>query len=247
MTETGRITDDGLARLRARIGIPEPHTAPPRYLRAGTDAFRHVAEACGDDNPMWCDPDHAATTRWGGPIAPPALVGGDSLIGEDEVVEVAPDQRDLMKGDPLRGVHAFYAASGREWWAPLPPGQRVTRRNALVAVDDKASELAGRAIHEWAAQVFRIDGGPLLSVQYRDMVRTERTEARARKKEATREPHEWSEAELTEIDLHYAGEAPRGPEPRWWEDVEEGDEIDPIVKGPLTVTDIVSWHTGMGM
>ncbi|MFO7592365.1 MAG: hypothetical protein R6X23_16015 [Acidimicrobiia bacterium] len=247
MTESGRITEEGLRRLRSRIGVPEPHTAPPRYLRADTDAFRHVAEAYGDDNPMWSDPEHGKTTPWGGPIAPPALVGGDSLIGEDEVAEVAPEHRELLKGDPLRGVHAFYAASGREWWAPLPPGQRVLRRNALVAVEDKASRFAGRAIHEWTAQVFRIAGGPLLSAQYRDMVRTERTEARAREKEAAREPYQWSDAELAEIDAQYARETPRGREPRWWEDVEEGDEIGPLVKGPLTVTDMVCWHTGMGM
>ena len=64
-----------------------------------------------------------------------------------------------MKGDPLRGVHAFYAASAREWWAPLLPLRRVFRRNALVAVLDKPSEFAGRAIHEWTAQVFRDDDG----------------------------------------------------------------------------------------
>ncbi len=33
----------------------------------------------------------------------------------------------------------------------------------------------------------------------------------------------------------------------WFEDVAEGDEITPIVKGPLRVTDMVCWHVGMGM
>ncbi|MSO79042.1 MAG: hypothetical protein EXQ79_05495 [Acidimicrobiia bacterium] len=247
MSDHSRITEEGLALLRERVGIPEPHTAPPRYLAPDVDAFRHVAQCYGDDNPLWCDPDYATASRWAGPIAPPPLVGGDSLIGEDEVVEVAPEHRDLMKGDPLRGVHAFYAASGREWWAPLRPGTRVWRRNALVAAQDKASELAGRAIHEWTAHAFQAHEGPVLSAQFRDMVRTERTEARSRKKEAAREPQQWSEDELAVIDAQYAQEAPRGATPRWWEDVAEGDELTPIVKGPLTVTDIVCWHTGMGM
>ncbi|MFI5043699.1 MAG: MaoC family dehydratase N-terminal domain-containing protein, partial [Acidimicrobiales bacterium] len=137
---TGEITDDGVARLRARIGIPEPHPMPPHYREPGTDAFRIVAEAYGDDNPLWCDPAYGAATRWNGPIAPPVLVGGDTLIGEDEVTAVPDDLRDLMKGDPLRGVHAFYSASAREWWAPLRPDHRIWRRNALVAVLDKPSE-----------------------------------------------------------------------------------------------------------
>jgi acyl dehydratase len=245
--ETGRITDEGIARLRARIGVPEPHTAPPHYRRAGTDAFRNVAMAYGDDNPLWADPDYGGQTRWGGPIAPPPLVGGDTLIGEDEVPEVPAGQRDLMKGDPLRGVHAFYSASAREWWAPLRPGLRCFRRNALVAVLDKPSEFAGRAVHEWTAQVFRDEHGRVLSGQYRLMIRTERTKARERKKYDAIQPHRYSDEEIAEIDEQYARERPRGAEPRWWEEVSEGDEVGPMVKGPLTVTDMICWHAGMGM
>jgi len=244
---TGRITDEAVERLRARIGVPEPHPQPPHYLRPDLDAFRHVAESYGDDNPLWSDPDYAATTRWGGPIAPPPLVGGDTLIGEDEVTEVAPEHRELMKGDPLRGVHAYYASSSREWWAPLTPGHRVWRRNALVGALDKSSEFAGRAVHEWTAQVFRTDDGTMLSGQYKNMIRTERSEARERKKEKPPKLEPYDDDAIAAIDEQYAHESPRGPDPRWWEDVEEGDELGPMVKGPLTVTDMVCWHVGMGM
>jgi len=244
---TGEITDEAVARLRARIGIPEPHPQPPHYLRPGTDAFRHVAEAYGDDNPLWCDPAHGPTTRWGEPIASPVLVGGDTLIGEDEVTEVAAEHRDLMKGDPLRGVHAFYSASAREWWAPLGPDRRVARRNALVGVHDKASEFAGRAVHEWTGQVFQEVGGPLLSAQYRLMIRTERRKAREAKKYDAVVVEPYTDEAIDAITEQYLAEAPRGAEPRWWEDVAEGDVVGPMVKGPLQVTDIVCWHVGMGM
>jgi acyl dehydratase len=241
------ITDEAVARLRARIGIPEPHPLPPHYRLPDADAFRHVANAYGDDNPLWCDPDYAAGTRWEGLIAPPPLVGGDTLVGEDEVTEVPPEARELMKGDPLRGVHAFYSASAREWWAPLRPGRRVARRNALVGVFDKPSEFAGRAVHEWTAQVFRDEDGTLLSAQFRLMIRTERTKARERGRYDAVEIRPYSDEEIAEIEAQYAAERPRGAEPRWWEDVAEGDEVGPMVKGPLTVTDIVCWHVGMGM
>ena len=85
MSESGVITDEGVERLRARIGVPEPHPQPPHYFRPGIDAFRNVAVAYGDDNPLWCDPAYGPGTRWASPIAPPPLVGGDTLIGEDEV------------------------------------------------------------------------------------------------------------------------------------------------------------------
>jgi len=247
VTDRAGITEEGVARLRARIGVPEPNPAPPHYRCPTTDAFRHVAEAYGDDNPLWCDPAYAAGTRWGGPIASPALAGGDSLIGDDEVPEVAADHRELMRGDPLRGVHAYYSASSREWWAPLRPDRALRRRNALVGVLDKPSEFAGRSVHEWTAQVFR-DDESLLAAQLRLMVRTERGEARERGSERDRTgPEPYSDEQLAAIDEQYARERPRGAEPRWWEDVREGDELDPLVKGPLTVTDMICWHAGMGM
>jgi acyl dehydratase len=245
--KTAGITDEAVERLRARIGVAEPHPQPPHYTVLTTDVFRHVAEAYGDDNPLWCDPAYGTKTVWGGAIAPPVLVGGDTLVGEDEVTEVAPEQRELMKGDPLRGVHAFYSASAREWWAPLRPGARVRRRNALVGVLDKPSEFAERAVHEWTGQVFRVEDGPLLSAQYRLMIRTERTKARERKKYDDVELAPYTDEQIAEIEAQYASERARGAEPRWWEDVAEGDTVGPMVKGPLTVTDVVCWHVGMGM
>jgi hypothetical protein len=243
----GRIIEEGITRLRARIGVPEPNPVPPQYLRPGLDAFRNVATAYGDDNPLWCNEGYGRATRWNSPIAPPPLVGGDSLVGEDEVAEVPPDLRELMRGDPLRGVHAFYSASSREWWAPLLPDRRVRRRNALVGVLDKASQLAGRAVHEWAAQVFREYDGPALSGQYRLMIRTERSEARKSRKHEASPLVPYTDEQIAEIEAQYELEEPRGSTTRWWEDVCVGDEIGPLVKGPLTVTDIICWHVGMGM
>ncbi len=243
------ITDEGVERLRRRIGVAHPHPQPPRYYVPNEDSFRHVAEAYGDDNPLWCDPIHGRNSRWGSAIAPPPLVGGDTLIGEDEVTSLDRETAALLRGDPLRGVHAFYSGSYREWWNPLLPGTRVTRRNALVGVHDKQGEFAGRAVHEWSAEVFAAAGGPVLAGQYRLMIRAEREKATERKKNDQIEIRPYSDDDLAAIDDIYRGERDRrrGREPRYWEDVEEGDGLGPLVKGPLRVTDMVVWHTGMGM
>jgi acyl dehydratase len=243
----GQITDDAVVRLRARIGIPVRNPAPPHYLEPGLDAFRIVAQAYGDDNPLWSDRDYAAATRWGEPIAPPAMVGGDTLIGEDEPVETTEAGRALLKGDPLRGVHAFYAGSSREWWAPLTAGRRLRRRDALVGVHDKDSEFAGRAVHEWTGQLFATGTGGPLSAQYKLMIRTERKKAREKKKYAAIKPYVYSDAEIEEIERSVLAERRRGAVPRYWEDVADGDMLGRLVKGPLTVTDIVCWHVGVGM
>ena len=250
---TGSITDAGVAALRRRIGVVRPHPQPPHYHRPDTDAFRHVAEAYGDDNPLWCDPAHAAGTVWAGPIAPPPLNGGDTLIGENEITTLDADTRSLLRGDPLRGAHAYYAGSFREWWNPLRPGTRVTRRDALVGVHDKASEFATRAVHEWTGEVFAApdtgDSGEVLAAQYRLMIRTERTRAESVGKYDDTEIVPYSDEEIVRIEEASAAEADRrrGAETRWFEDVEVGDELPSLVKGPLRITDIVCWHVGMGM
>ena len=51
---SGAITDEAVERLRARIGVAVPRTQPPHYRCPNEDAFRIVAEAYGDDNPLWC-------------------------------------------------------------------------------------------------------------------------------------------------------------------------------------------------
>jgi acyl dehydratase len=245
--QVGRITDDGVAALRARIGKPQVYPAPPHFRRPGTDAFRHVAWAYGDDNPLWSDPDYAAASCWAGPLAPPPMIGGDSLIGEDALTSEELAAQHELKGDPLRGVHAFYAASEREWWAPLRTNQRIQRRTALVGVLDKPSEFGGRGIQEWTAQAFQTESGALLGAQYRMMYRAEREKSREKKKYDAVAIEPWTDERLAEVDTGYASERPRGAEPRWWEDVAVGDTIGPLVKGPLTVTDMVCWHVGMGM
>ncbi|MHC4494079.1 MAG: FAS1-like dehydratase domain-containing protein [Planctomycetota bacterium] len=241
------ISDEGVAKLRMRIGIPVPSLVSPHYRVPNEDAIRHFAHAVGDDNPLWCDAEYAKKTKWKGTIAIPSLVGGDCVVGMDEITEIPQDKKSLMKGDPLRGVHAFYSGMAREWWAPLRPGHTVWKREALVGVLDKKSEFAERAIHEWSGQVFRDDLNTLLAAQYRLMIRTERKKAVAKGKYKEVELKPYSSEQLAEIDAQYASEKPRGAEARLWEDVREGDEIEPRVKGPLTVTDMICWHMGVGM
>ncbi len=251
MSTDPAITDERLAALRRRIGVPAPHPQPPWYRSPGPDAFRHVAEAIGDDNPLWCEPQYATASVWAGPIASPSLNGGDTLVGENEVAELDGETRALLKGDPLTGAHAYYAASAREWWSPLRPESTIGRRNALVGALDKTGEFAGRTVHEWTAEVFGTASG-MLSAQYRLMIRTDRGAVERRSSEtppAEVEIRPYTPEQLAEIDAAYAAEPARrrGAAPRWWEDVAVGDSLGPLVKGPLRVTDMIVWHTGMGM
>ena len=61
-----KITEAGLDDLRSRIGVKIENTIEPWNYEATRDAIRHYAHGIGDDNRLWCDPDYAAKTRYGG-------------------------------------------------------------------------------------------------------------------------------------------------------------------------------------
>ena len=66
-----KITDEALDALRRRLNVRIENTLEPWCHEATRDAIRHYAHGIGDDNPLWCDPDYAANTRWGGIVALP--------------------------------------------------------------------------------------------------------------------------------------------------------------------------------
>ena len=49
------------------------------------------------------------------PDPPPVRLGHHAR--RDQLHELR--EKALLKGDPIRGAHAFYSGSFREWWEPL--------------------------------------------------------------------------------------------------------------------------------
>jgi hypothetical protein len=54
----------------------------------------------------------------------------------------------------------------------------------------------------------------------------------------------WAEDELAPIEEAQLAERPRGAADRIWEDVQVGDLLEPVIKGPLCLTDMIAWYTG---
>jgi acyl dehydratase len=239
----GVLTDESIARSRLRLGVPNPQYNKPHNLEVSQDGARHFAYGYGDDNPLYCDPEYAAGTRWGALIAPPTFL---YTMGEDAAPKPDPETKALLKGDPFAGLGSYQAVMEFEWWRPLQLGDRCRVLQAQVGVQPKTSSFGGRTAHITHDYLYTNGVGEMHAVRRGTWINAERHTSKKRAKEKL-EQHPYTPEQLAEIDAAYAAETRRGAEPRYWEDVTVGDVMQPKVKGPLTVTDVVVWHLGWGM
>jgi acyl dehydratase len=243
--EFGRLTAGGIEAFRGKIGVDWPYSRWTTWNEAAArDGIRHYANGFGDDNPLWCDPDYAAKTRWGGIVAPPGFLEGAGLTPK---VTTPPEVRARGKG-ALSGVHMFWAGDHINFFAPVREGDRIWVRRFYVDIQEKPrSRFGGRSALSVRRRVYWNDNGELIAIWDADFVHTERATAAQRNTEdKPLEQHSYSTAELEEIDRHYAMESVRGGEKRYIEDVAVGDELPTRYRGPLIVGDVIAWLQGNG-
>lgn len=232
-----KITEAGLDNLRQRIGRKIVGSVEPWCYEATRDNIRHYAHGIGDDNPLWCDPDYAAQSRYGTIVACPSF-----LFACDRIVS------GYVGGLP--GVHAMWAGADWTWHEPIRRNDAITTEAHLKDLVEHQTRFAGRAFQ----QIYHVDffnqHGTKIAEADSWCFRTDRDEARERgtKYDAVkgRPPHRYSDAELERFYELYAREEVRGAVPRYWEDVEEGEALPPIAKGPMTVTGFIAFAQGWG-
>lgn len=230
-TGDAAITPEALAALKARIGIEYP--AKGWNQIACKDAIRHFAEGLGDDNPLWCDEDYAQKTRYA-IIAPPTFLYSCSSVGA------------IVAGLGLPGVFALYAEDDWEFFQPVLVGDEIRGVHKLVGVEEKPSRWGGRSVHQFLQTTYYNQRGEAVAQYVNRIIRAERTKAREHGKYEGIGKYRYTEEELARIEKDYDREERRGANPRYWEDVQIGDDTGQVVKGPLTVTDMVTWLMGWG-
>jgi acyl dehydratase len=238
----GKITDESVERARRRIGRRMP-AVPAWYREAHPDSMRHFAWSFGDDNPLFCEPDYADTTRWGSMIASPFYAANlyepisDPLTAEERA----------RTAHALAGLHEFHASSEFWFYKPVVPGDRAFAAKWVSAVDVKESSFGGgksvlRYIDEFCETHRR---EPIWRHQSM-FIHTEREAAKKAGKEKADPTPAYTPADIEEIEAAVMAEKIRGAQPRYFEDVAVGDAIPTITKGPMTITDIIGSHIGRG-
>jgi acyl dehydratase len=231
------ITDDGLNDLKRRIGVPIVGSLEPWCHEATRDNIRHYAHGIGDDNPLWCNPEYAEKSRFGGITALPSFLFSTSRIISGYV-------------GGLPGVHAMWAGADWSWHAPIRRNDEIRTEAHLKDLISHETKFAGRAIQQIYHVDFYNQRNELLAEADSWCFRTERDAARERgvKYTEVREKgiRQYTKEELEEFYNLYAAEKPRGSEPRYWEDVNVGDELPTMPKGPMTVTGFIAYAQGWG-
>lgn len=232
-----KITENGLDELRQRIGQKIGATAEPWCYEATRDNIRHYAHGIGDDNPLWCDPDYAAKTQYGGIIALPSFLFATSRIVSGYV-------------GGLPGVHAMWSGADWQWHQPIKRNDTIRTEAYLKDLIEHETRFAGRAVQQiYHVDFFNQDGDKVAEADSW-CFRTERDHAREQgskyKEVRAREPRRYSTEEIQEAYKLYAQEEVRGSTPRYWEDVKEGEALPTMFKGPMTVTGFIAYAQGWG-
>jgi acyl dehydratase len=224
----GKFTDEMLANMRALIGTELRTDACLNNEHATRLAILRFCEGIGDDNPLWTDGEYAETGPYGTLVAPPSFIF--ACLGSVQV------------GWP--GLGGFHCETKMQFNAPIRVSDKISAKVVFDGFDGPIadSNFGGRRIKDYLRQEYRNQDNELVATFICSRMRFERSEMQARRESRKIElPHPWADAELEQVENDILAETPRGATPRYWDDVNVGDEIDVITKGPLGLTDFIAF------
>lgn len=234
MTSTDQapaLWDGALDEARSLIGVDLRRHDHSWNSEAHPDSVRHFCWGIGDDNPLFCDPKYGVKSRWGSGLAP-----GCFLYTVDSTV-VAPK---------LRGIQWMYGGTRWEWYKPIRHHERFATKVRLLEAVEKRGGKAQTFIVQTGESLFYGTDGNLIARAIGTTARTPRARAEGGLKYEPRAAHRYTAQELEDIGREIAAEQVRGGKLRTWEDVQIGDNLQPVLKGPLTITDMICWYSGAG-
>ncbi len=229
----GRITDETLATARQMIGVRLRPEGP--YLQDVTpDTIRNFCNGVGDMNPLYRDMEYGRNSQYGSVLASPMFPMAYGWIGRTRW--------------GLPGVHGFFGGNDWEFFRNLRPGDRVTAIERVAAVEEKKSRFSGRLAIQFSEGQFFNQRDELIARVLGWCTRHERKAARDKGKYRNIEKYEYRDDEIEHINATILNEENtiRGRDIRYWDDVNVGDELPAIARGPLSNMDTQSFLVGCG-
>lgn len=227
------ITQEMIANMREKLGVKLRIDNAVHNEYATRMAILKFAEGIGDPNPLWSDPEYAKTSRYGSIIAPPSFIWACFA--------------QIQFG--WRGLGGFHAGCDVEFLKPIFIGDKISAECVFENFEGpKASSFAGEIIIDHYTNQYWNQTGDLVAKYHWRVVHYARSKAQEKNNGNKIDlPHPWKDEQLKQIEKEILSEEVRGRKPRYWEEVEVGDELQPVVKGPLGVTDEIAYIIGGGV
>jgi len=231
-TKHTKITDEIVSRARGRIGKSWKPREPFFNTQATRDTIRHFCNGIGDTNPLYRDEEYAQKSRFGKIVAPPCFLY--SIYWP------------VALGLLMPGLHAWHAGNDWEWFKPILEGDEFSCEVTPTKLEEKESLMAKRTFIGHDETNFINQRGEIIAKVEGWSVIAERQAAQQGGKYRDLTRASYSTERLREIQAAYERELIRGATPRYWEEIQIGDELNPVIKGPLSVRDIICFMMGAG-
>jgi len=194
------------------------------------DTIRHFCYGTDDDNPLYMDPEYAAETKYGKLIAPPGYLF--SVLYP------------ILHGKPMQApLASLIGGVTCEWFRPIYVGDRlhaVSKQDKFFEKINKQDRRLNFVISEISyldekdELVGKANGTMIMATQVGAAVMFERP------------INCLSEEQLAELENTFRAEKRTGAGTICFEDVEVGRKIPSMVRGPLTIGDMVAWNAAIG-
>lgn len=241
-----KITDEDIERARKQIGIPQRRHLEVFNTVAAIDTMRHFAFGlASDENPLWHDESYGAKTRWRGLIGHPLYI---QTMGINETPPYSEEIKSLFRG-LFRGVGKYLASADWSFYRPVLPGDVAYEEytTSAITVKENSTFSGGRSVIDAYRSLFVDRNGIPIAVREHALVNAERRGSQEAGRYRDTQKATYTKDDIAKIDAIYAAEQRRGAEPRWYEDVEVGEKLTPVAKGPLTMVDMICRHIATGM
>lgn len=218
--------------------------AYPVFHRVATkELIFHMACAADYYNPLWRDENYAKNTRWGGIIAPPVFQHCIShRAGLWCPLKVPSDLGTLdlaFRGDYWDFFKPIHVGDSFRVWVGRPQIEDITRL-------DESAQRRFR-ITQTISYINQNDEVTGICYEHRDANILPQVNKANEKPIKFASEFIYTDEDIADIDKIADSEEIRGSKPRYWEDVEIGEQPKPVIKGPITVWDQVVEAQGYGI
>jgi acyl dehydratase len=229
LREADKLIDEFIERTRALDG-KVVHERSCWNRDVTQDSIRHFAYGIGDDNPMWLDAAYAERSRYKCLAAPPAYLC--SVLYP------------ILHGAPME-VPLCSLIGGLEYryLQPVLEGDRIDAVAIQKETHEKRSSSGRRLIFVISEVTYTNQRGETVGTATGTMIRATQVGDELL---FDRPLHRYRKDELDLIAAGIRSEKRTGNKRLMADDVQVGQALPAIVRGPLTIGDMVCWQAAIG-